>query len=80
MLEEHHRREEFLGADVNLVHRLLKNHARELVGSAPYALISDAAALALEIPTDAMVAGEETYENMPPVRVHVLALGTASAA
>jgi hypothetical protein len=67
-------REEFLGSDVNIVHRLLKNHARELVGSVPYAVVTDAAVRALGISTDQMVQGEETYESMPPVPVHVLAL------
>ena len=67
-------REEFLGSDVNVVHRLLKNHARDLVGSVPYAIITDAAVRALGISTDRMVRGEEKYESMPPVPVHVLAL------
>ncbi len=66
--------EELLGTDVNLVHRLLKNHARELVGRVPYALVTDAAAMSLEIPTDEMVAGNEAYDGMPPVSVHVLPL------
>jgi hypothetical protein len=49
--------EELLGTEVNLVHRLLKNHARDLVGRVPYALITDATISALEIPTDGMVQG-----------------------
>lgn len=57
--------EELLGPDVNLVHRLLKNHARELVGRVPYALVTDAATASLEIPTDEMVAGNEAYDDMP---------------
>ncbi len=67
-------REELLGPDVNAVHRLLKNHARDLIGSRPYALLTDAAIAALEVPVDGMVAGEETYDGMPPLAVHVLAL------
>ncbi len=35
--------DELLGPDVNLAHRLLKNHARDVVGPVPYALITDAA-------------------------------------
>ena len=65
---------EVLGSDVNIAHRLLKNHARELVGDHAYVLVSDAAAGALGIPTTGMVAGEETYEGIPPIAVHVLAL------
>ena len=37
-------REELLGPDINIVHRLLKNHVRELIGPRPYALVTDAAA------------------------------------
>jgi Protein of unknown function (DUF2652) len=74
--------EELLGHDVNLAHRLLKNHAREVVGPVAYALFTDAAVTALDIPTDSMVATEEGYEDTPTVGVHVLALGsrTPSAA
>ena len=68
-------REELLGSDVNLVHRLLKNHARELVGQVPYALITEAAIEALTISTDAMIAADESYDDTPPIRVHVLVLG-----
>jgi hypothetical protein len=66
--------EELLGAEVNLVHRLLKNHARELVGAVPYALITDAAVQELGIPTDGMVQGDEAYPDTTPVHVHVLTL------
>ena len=66
--------EELLGSDVNLVHRLLKNHARELVGDAPYALVTAAAVHALDIPTERMTAGDESYDDMPPVSVFVLPL------
>lgn len=71
-------REELLGADVNLAHRLLKNHARELVGPVPYALLTDAAVREMAIDTEEMVAGEETYDGQPPVAVHVLPLATAA--
>jgi hypothetical protein len=65
---------ELLGPEVNVAHRLLKNHARELVGDVPYLLVSDAAAGALGISTTGMAAGEEAYEGMRPIPVHVLAL------
>jgi hypothetical protein len=65
---------EVLGADVNVAHRLLKNHARELVGDTAYVLVTDAAAGALGMSTSGMAAGEETYEGSPPIRVHVLVL------
>jgi hypothetical protein len=68
-------REEILGADVNIVHRLLKNHARDLIGQRPYALVSDAALRALAVPEDGMASAEERYDDTPPIGVHVLALG-----
>jgi hypothetical protein len=67
-------RDEILGAEVNAVHRLLKNHAREVVGERPYALITDATLEALEVPTDGMAGMTETYDDLPPIPVHVLAL------
>jgi hypothetical protein len=67
-------REELAGPDVNVVHRLLKNHARELVGNVAYALVTEAAVDALAIPTDGMVIGEERYADTPPIDVRVLAL------
>jgi hypothetical protein len=66
--------EELAGPDVIVVHRLLKNHARDLVGTAPYALLSDATLEALEVPPDGMLAATETYDDLPPVPVHVLPL------
>jgi class 3 adenylate cyclase len=65
---------ELLGPAVNVAHRLLKNHAREFVGDVPYVLVSDAAADALGISTNDMAAAEETYDGMPPIPTHVLAL------
>ena len=67
--------QELLGPDVNIVHRLLKNHAADLIGLRPYALLSDAVVRALTVPDDGMVAATETYERVPPVQIRVLALG-----
>jgi hypothetical protein len=67
--------EELAGPDVIVAHRLLKNHARDLVGDRPYALFSDAALVALDVPAEEMLAGSETYDDLPPIGVHVLALG-----
>jgi hypothetical protein len=67
-------REELAGPDVIVAHRLLKNHVRDLIGPRPYALITDDALRALEVPPDAMMATTESYEGLPPVAVHVLAL------
>lgn len=67
-------REELAGPDVIVVHRLLKNHARDLVGDRPYALLTDATLAALEVPAEGMLAAVEAYDDMPPVPVHVLPL------
>ena len=66
--------EELAGPDVIVAHRLLKNHARDLVGGGPYALLTDATLEALGIPAAGMLAGTETYDDLPPIGVHVLAL------
>jgi hypothetical protein len=71
--------QELLGTDVNVVHRLLKNHAQELVGPVAYALITDAALASLAIPTDGMIGAEEMYADTLPIPVHVLALSDAPA-
>ena len=69
---------ELLGPEVNTAHRLLKNHAVELVGRVPYALFTDAATDALSIATDGMAAGEEAYDGNPPMPVHILVIGAAA--
>jgi class 3 adenylate cyclase len=66
--------EELLGPDVNVAHRLLKNHARELVGTRAYALFSVAAVDALEIPPAGLVATTERYDDPLVVEARVLAL------
>jgi hypothetical protein len=72
--------EEILGHDVNVAHRLLKNHARDLVGPQPYVLFSDAALAGLDVPDAGMVPATETYADIPAIAVHVLPLAQAAAA
>ncbi len=67
-------REELAGPDVIVAHRLLKNHAHEAIGPRPYAMFSDAALTALEVPAAEMLALTETYEGLPPIPVHLLVL------
>lgn len=67
-------REELAGPEVIVAHRLLKNHAREVVGVHPYALLTDAALAALEIPAAEMPALTETYDGLPPIPGHLLLL------
>jgi hypothetical protein len=66
--------EELLGSEVNLVHRLLKNHAVELIGPRPYALLTDALVDALRVPVEGAVPTIETYPDIPAVRAVVLPL------
>ena len=67
-------REELAGPEVIVAHRLLKNHAHEVVGALPYALLTDAALRAMEVPATGMTALTESYEDLPPIPVHVLPL------
>ena len=66
--------EELAGPDVIVAHRLLKNHARDLVGDRSYVLLSDSVLDALDVPAAGMLAGVETYDDLPSLGVNVLAL------
>lgn len=68
-------REELAGPEVIVAHRLLKNHARDVIGSRPYALLTDAAAAAMSVATDGMPAITETYDGLPSIPAHLLLLG-----
>ena len=75
---------ELVGPQVVIAHRLLKSRAPELVGHNGYALVTDAAADALDIPDEGAVQLLETYDNAT-VSAHVFALrwrapGATSAA
>jgi len=67
-------REELAGPEVIVAHRLLKNHARDVIGARPYALLTDAALEALAVPTAEMAPLTETYEGLPPIPGHLLVL------
>ena len=68
-------REELAGPVVIVAHRLLKNHARDVVGARPYGLLTDAAAAALDVAVSDMPAITETYDGLPPIHAHLLVLG-----
>jgi uncharacterized protein YndB with AHSA1/START domain len=57
-----------LGSEVNLAHRLLKNHVGESTGWRAYVLLTEPAVQALQIDTAGMVEKVETYPELPPVR------------
>ncbi len=67
-------RRELSGPDVVLAHRLLKNHATEVVPSGAYALLTTGAVSRLEIPVDGAPRTTETYEHYAPMEAFVLAL------
>ena len=66
--------EDVMGPQVNIAHRLLKNHARDLVGDRPYALLSEAAIEALQVPHEGWQATVEQYDDTPDIPVRILAL------
>lgn len=70
-------REELVGPDVVMAHRLMKNGAAELVGHGAYALITDVAAASLDVPTDGALSLVETYEHYSPIQTHVFPLREA---
>jgi hypothetical protein len=65
---------ELVGSEVVLAHRLLKNHAADLIGHGAYALITEAAASRLDVPADGARELTESYEHYAPVAVRVYAL------
>jgi hypothetical protein len=69
-------RQELLGPDVNAVHRLLKNHAHEVVGRRPYVLLTAAAASLLEVPVERAQCITETYEYLEPIQSYVFTIPT----
>lgn len=72
-------KEELLGADVIVPHRMLKNNVIEKTGIKAYALFSDAAANKLDLRSlcDPLIPHTETYEHLGEVKIHVHNLRTA---
>jgi len=65
--------EEMVGADVNVIHRLLKNSVTEKTGCRAYALYTEAAIrqMGLEDISTGMLPHEETYEHVGTVKVWI---------
>jgi hypothetical protein len=65
--------DELVGSDVNMIHRLTKNHVTEATGLKAYTLFTsnaiDQLGLADDVAQFAVL--EETYEHLPPVRIFV---------
>ena len=72
-------REELLGSDVIVPHRMLKNQVIEKTGVKAYALFSDAAAkqLKLDALCNPLIAHNESYEHLGEVEMYVHNLRTA---
>jgi len=70
-------REELLGADVIVPHRMLKNHVIEQTGVKAYALFSEAAAQALHLSelSQPLIPHTESYEHLGEVKMQVFDLG-----
>jgi len=65
---------ELVGSEVVMAHRLLKTDAATLVDGGAYALVSDAAARRLDVPTEEARPMTATVEHLPPIGVHVFPL------
>ena len=66
-------KEELLGADVIVPHRMLKNNVIEKTGVKSYAIFSEAAAQKLDLKKicDPLIPHTETYEHLGEVQIHV---------
>lgn len=60
-----------LGTDVNLIHRLAKNHVCESTGWKGYALFTDQALERLQTEKDSFVQQTESYEHLGDVNTYV---------
>lgn len=69
---------EVLGPDVNIAHRLLKNEAEAQVGSTAYALFTDAATDALDLPLSQIEPFSEDLAGLESVSVRAVSLAGAS--
>lgn len=61
-------RNELVGSDVNLVHRLLKNHVAESTGWKAYALFTDACLERLAMRPEGLHTESESYEHLGEVQ------------
>lgn len=79
MIQKLGEKEELLGADVIVPHRMLKNHVIETTGIKSYAIFSDASAEKLNLKNicDSLIPHTENYEHLGEVQIHVHNLRTA---
>jgi len=67
---------ELVGSDVNLIHRLLKNHVSEATGWRAYALFTDEGLKQMGVKPDGMHEQAEAYEYLGEVKTYSLDLRT----
>src|SRR5512142_163955 len=65
---------ELAGSDVNLAHRLLKNHVAERTGWRAYSLFTAVALEFMQLRPENLVEGAESYEHLGEVRTLVMDL------
>ena len=65
---------ELLGSDVNLVHRLLKNHVSEATGWKAYALFTEAGLTQMNVKLENLHEQIEAYEHLGEVKTYSLDL------
>ena len=63
---------ELVGTDVNLIHRLLKNHVAESTGWRGYSLFTDQGLEHMQVDKKSFVQLSESYEHLGVVGTHVL--------
>jgi len=63
---------DLLGTDVNLIHRLAKNHVAEFTGWQGYALITDRGLTRLQTDKASFIQQTESYEHLGDVEIHVM--------
>jgi hypothetical protein len=63
---------ELAGSDVNLVHRLMKNHIKEKTGWQAYTLFSQAGLECLKLQLEGLFPGSESYEHLGEVKVFAM--------
>ena len=65
---------ELAGPDVNLAHRLLKNHVSEYTGLHAYALFTQKCLEHMEVQPEGLIQGSESYEHLGDVTTFTLDL------
>ncbi|HEX2697124.1 MAG TPA: DUF2652 domain-containing protein [Anaerolineales bacterium] len=63
---------EMAGSDVNLVHRLLKNHVAENTGWRAYAIFTEKSLEHMGMQIEGLVKASETYEHLGEVKIRVM--------